>query len=346
MGKLKVLGCLMILFNLVFTEESGSDSSKLNILNSLKLKRQKLFYPIRNNFSNGVNSSSENWIPPSLPNESECIGVGGCCLMPLSGFLILRETFKKEALKESLQPIIKPKFSIGISYNPGIAFTGIALVGPRIGGFAGIPPEAILALFYLNNRVEIDAQYHFDRHWALGIGGGYMWIRLNERNPWFFPKGSLEGEVWTIYDKSCFWEITTFSPSIELLYYWVNTKIVRYMGGGLEYNLSRGLAHGKYAKWSGETYPDTIIEYLEGDALRWAKGIGAFFDVGFERLIMKNILFDISLKGRYSLAKEYRWELPSGAVLGKPITYSFTGIYLKAGFTYILFKQQTRKEAR
>ncbi|MEO0166377.1 MAG: hypothetical protein ABIL39_09600, partial [candidate division WOR-3 bacterium] len=198
MDGLKIWVCIITLINLIFAEEIKSDSS-LNLLNSLK--RQKLFY-----------TTSENWIPPSLPSESECIGMG-CCLFPIAGYLIGKEAFKKEAPQESLQPTIKPKFSIGINYSPGIALTGGALVGPQIEGFGIPPPENVLALFYLNNSIEIAAQYHFDSHWALGIGGGYMWTHLKERSSplscypsppsWGLPKQE-DWAIWTIYGTAKF----------------------------------------------------------------------------------------------------------------------------------------------
>ena len=323
-NKMKVLISLAVLFGLTYTQAINLESFNVN-----RLRRQNFYY-----------SMKSNWIPPSPSNEG-CV-LMGCCLFPLGGCLIGREALKKEERPESLQSIKQPKFSIGISYSPGIAYTGIQLSGP-FPTTIGPTPEAFFAHFYLNNKLEIDARYYFNSRWALGIGGGYMWARLNARNPWFYPKGLLEGESWGIWDKSRFWEITTFSWSACLLYYRVNRKCVKYIGGGLEYNLSEGLAHGKWSEWS-EQYPSEIIESLEGNALRWGRGMGSFFNIGFARLITKNVSFNVSLTVRYSLAKEYKWELPSWAVLDKPINYNFTGLYPKIGFSYVLFKQQTKKE--
>ncbi|MEO0161732.1 MAG: hypothetical protein ABIL74_05620 [candidate division WOR-3 bacterium] len=324
---MKALGILVILFNLIFAQEIKSDSSALNPLNLLK--RQNLLY-----------SAGENWIPPSLPSESECIS-GGCCLMPLGGFFIMREALKQEVPLESLQPAVKPKFSIGISYSPGIALTGGALVGPQVPGLGIPPPENVLALFYLNNRVEIDAQYHFDSHWALGIDGGYMWVKLNGRNPWFSPRDTLENEVKSL--RTTFWEISTFCGLIGLSYRFVNGKRMGYIGGGLEYNIAEALSHGEWViYYPADYFPSDTIEYT-GKAFRWGRGGGVFMNIGFFRPITKRISLNIAWTVRYSLAKEYEWKLPPWAVLDKPITYSFTGLYLKVGFTYIMFKKQTNK---
>ena len=306
-----------------FAQAEEADSLKIN-----SLKKQKLFF-----------AAEDNWIPPSWPNESSCISLG-CCLMPLGGCLIGREALKKGARPESLQAIKQPKFSIGISYSPGIAYTGDQLHGHLPYGIGIPPPEAFFAWLYLNNRLEIDAKYYLDTHWALGIGGGYMWTRLNGRNPWFFPKSSLEGELW--FAGYRYWEISTFSGTMGLSYYLVNRKNSGYIEGGLEYNVSEGLSYGEWYMH----YPPDTVEYLKGTAMRRGKGMGLFLNIGFARPITRNISFNVSLILRSSLAKEYKWELPSWAVLYEPITYSFTGLYLKIGFSYILLKQQAKKEEK
>ena len=137
---------------------------------------------------------------------------------------------------------------------------------------------------------------------------------------------------------SCFWEISTFSLSVGLSYYLSNGKNMAYVGSGLEYNRSEGLSHGEFTKG----YP----AYLKGDALRKGKGIGLFFNFGFLKPITGNISFNVAWIVRYSLAKEYEWNLPSWAVLDKPINYSFTGVYLKVGLTHVLLKQKTKQEGK
>ncbi len=290
-----------------------------------------------------------NWIPPSLPNELKCVGAG-CCLIPLAGCLVGREALKKEARLESLPKVKQPKFSIGISYSPGIAYTGTRLSRPFFSPFPdpGKLPEAIISQLYLNNRVELGVRYYVNPKWCLEINTAYMWVRLNGRSPWFSPDTLVEEYwYWSAWEDSCFWEFTTFSVPIGLLYYWVNRKGTKYIGGGLEYNFSKCLAHGKFLRHSQYYYPDTPIVYLEGNALRSGRGMGIFFDIGFNRVITKIFSLNISLTIRHSLAKIGRADLPSWAVLsGEPITYSFTGIYLKVGFTYVLFKHQTRKEKK
>ena len=307
-----------------FAQAEEADSLKIN-----SLKKQKLFF-----------AAEDNWIPPSWPNESSCISLG-CCLMPLGGCLIGREALKKEARPESLQSIKQPKFSIGISYSPGIAYTGTELAHPsRFSPFPdpGKLPEAIIAHLYLNNRVELGIGYFVNPKWCLETNAAYMWTRLNERNPWFSPKGKSWGES----TSRCYWEISTFSGTMGLSYYPVNRKNSGYIEGGLEYNVSEGLSYGEFRRYYS---PDTV-ECLKGTAMRRGKGFGLFLNIGFARTVTRNISFNVSLILRSSLAKEYKWELPSWAVLDGPITYSFSGLYLKIGFSYILLKQQAKKEEK
>jgi hypothetical protein len=284
----------------------------------------------------------ENYpIPPSLPSDPEYVGVE-CCLMSVAGCLIARELTKKDnILSDSVSLITKPKFSIGISYSPGIAYAG-DLSYPFFSPFPdpGRLFEAIASELYLNNRVELTMGYFVYPKWCLDISGGYMWVRLDGRNPWFFPKENLgESNYWGTWEEHCYWKISTFSGAIGFSYHLDNTKN-RFIGVGLEYNSTSGFAHGEYTR--ALQYP--TWELLEGDALRWGRGFGLFLNIGFARQMTKNILFNVSLIIRYSLSKEYKWSLPTWAVLDKPINYSFTGMYLKIGFSYILLNHKTKKE--
>ncbi|MGQ9663754.1 MAG: hypothetical protein ACUVUH_00275 [bacterium] len=323
---MKFLICVAILCGLIFAEkEVEIDSLATNSLRKLGL----------------FSSSSDNWIPPSLPNETEYIGAGCCCVMPLSGFLILKQILKKDASKESLQLIMYPKLNIGISYSSGIAYTGTELEHPFPGSEfpdPGALPEAIASWLYFNNRAELGIGYFVNPKWCLEINAAYMWARLNGRNPWFFPKENLEGNNWGPWGEHCYWEISTFSGAIGFSYHWDETKN-RFIGGGIECNITEGFVHGEYTR--ALEYPKW--ELLEGDALRWGRGFGSFVNIGVARPMTKNISFNVSLIIRYSLSKEYKWELPTWAVLEKPISYSFTGIYLKIGLAYSLFKHQIKK---
>ena len=329
MERVRVFIGLVVLFGVGFMPAEELDSLKRDLL------KQKIFY-----------ASDDLWIPPSLPSDKECVGVG-CCLMPVGGFLIIREALKKEEKPESFKSVMTPKFSIGLGYSPGIAYAGRELKYPVSSPLIdlGKIPESIASWFYWNNILEIDVRYHIARHWALGIGGGYMWSKLNERNPWFSPKDSIVGKN-PVIAENCYWEITTFYEAIGCFYYFNKSKKNSHLGIGVEYNISEGRAYGEWTEWNTSVYPSEIVQQFIGKALRWGRGFGSFVNIGFARPMTKNISFNISLIIRYSLSKEYKWELPSWAILDKPINYSFTGVYLKVGCTYSLFKQQTDKEEK
>ncbi|MEO0137396.1 MAG: hypothetical protein ABIL40_02325 [candidate division WOR-3 bacterium] len=300
MDGLKISVCIIILINLIFAEEIKSDSS-LNLLNSLK--RQKLFY----------SSTSENWIPPSLPSESGCIGVG-CCLMPLSGFLIMKEAFKKEAPPESLRQSPQPKFSIGISYSPGIAYAG--MLGRSLETGEMDPFHDL----YFNNTLEIDCKYYLNSYWGLSLCGGYMWTHLEERGIWL-----IAPEHWKS-GNSFVWDIWNYYGVCRLLHNFLHVSISE----GLEYYFSTGK---DYEEW---IRADTIKTFI---GTTHNKGLGCIVSVGFEKPIFSKVSWNSYFVLRYGGARSYKQETEQEDVVWwKPVDFTFTGIYVKIGINYVFYE--------
>ncbi len=300
MDGLKIWVCIITLINLIFADEIKSDSS-LNLLNSLK--RQKLFY-----------TTSENWIPPSLPSESECIGMG-CCLFPIAGYLIGKEAFKKEAPPESLRQSPQPKFSIGISYSPGIAYAG--MLGRSLETGEMDPFHDL----YFNNTLEIDCKYYLNSYWGLSLCGGYMWTHLKERSSplscypsppsWGLPKQE-DWVIWTIYGTAKFQKLKSDRNGLTCL------------GGGIEYYFSDGVVNVIFTKAG-----------LQMVGENWGRGFGGFLEVGKEKKLVHNFSWFFLFTVRFGTAFCYQQETSQPEFFWNgPVDFHFSGVYLKVGVNY------------
>ncbi|MGQ9535526.1 MAG: hypothetical protein ACUVTF_09925 [bacterium] len=190
MNRLRVLVLFLIAFNLIFAEEIKSDSLHCNIN---LMKRQKLFF-----------ASEENWIPPSLPDDETCLGVG-CCLFSITGFVVIYRVNKDYTLTQS-QPdtteIQGKKWNIGFNYNLSTCYTGRDLIR-----YSELWPTPLDVLYWLN-CFECNCSYRFRPRWAIDGGIGYGWAQLENR----------KGGDWKVNRISIFIKKREYFPSLVWSY--------------------------------------------------------------------------------------------------------------------------------
>jgi|GEM_PF-1652971 len=281
-----------------------------------------------NDLPQSIESSElESGIPPTLPSWKSDYVRDECCIIPFWGFFIFRNIFRKEG-----ETIGRPGVIMGINFSPGIAYSGSRL--SRILETGECDP---FHRFYLNYRSEFDIQYLMKGRWYLKVFLGYMWAKLDKRMWPFWPSSPPSGGGdWG--HRSWHWELSTYTGGIEIVYNW-GEKVRKNMGLGIEYNQTTG----RYPGWFVEVFPGSYNtgEELKGDGIFWGRGMGIFFDIGFDRKIIDMISMSFSLTIRTSLAKTYKSEIPDWAYYSEPygvepLIFRFTGIYTKIGLNYIL----------
>lgn len=268
--------------------------------------------------------SDDLWIPPGLYDEPSYIG---CCLFSFGAGLVGYEIYK--SLKDTTKKDYYPRFGIGISYSPGIAYTGLL---SRHLGTGELDPFCNL---YWNNRADICILYFLTSNWAVGIGGGYMWTELWNRTPRFTLYYPPKWEPWILDSEDSYWILSSVTGIIKVKYLLSKGKM-GYLEGGLEYYYLKGESHGEFY----QGYPAI---FFTGESFSWARGFGGFLGLGIYKSILWNIELDISIVGRYGMAKEYKYEIPEGTepeLAGWPrfLTFYFSGVYLRIGIQYNLLK--------
>jgi len=161
MNRLRILVCLMIYAGFVFAQGLGKDSLQIDLL-----KRQKLFY-----------SSNNNWIPPSLPDEEGCLGLG-CCLFSIAGLLELYKVNKEYHLNSRIDTLQEyKKCHLVLGYNFSVCYTGSY--------FSRASPWTLLRspldFLYGLNSVDVGLSYRFHPKWMLEWQIGYGWAFLQDR---------------------------------------------------------------------------------------------------------------------------------------------------------------------
>jgi len=237
--------------------------------------------------------SDDLWIPPGLYDEPSCMG---CCLFSFGAGLVGYEIYK--SLKDTTKKDYYPRFGIGISYSPGIAYTGLL---SRHLGTGELDPFCNL---YWNNRADICILYFLTSNWAVGIGGGYMWTELWNRTPRFTLYYPPKWEPWILDSEDSYWILSSVTGIIKVKYLLSKGKM-GYLEGGLEYYYLKGESHGEFY----QGYPAI---FFTGESFSWARGFGGFLGLGIYKSILWNIELDISIVGRYGMAKEYKYEIPEG----------------------------------
>ena len=265
-------------------------------------------------------SSSEEWIPPALPANTACFG---CCLIPLGGCLIGHEVFSKRP--ETTEVFKERKLSIGLSYSPGVAYTGDKLRKRLALETGEIDP---FAWFYWNNILRIDIQYYFKTKWAIEIGAGYMWAKMENRDENVRILTS-SGSPWGGFGN---WNISSKLLSFHI--YWMNTNgnDLYLIGAGSEYYFTKGVDIEVKERWSPSgTETKSII------LTNWGKGVGLSVSLNLLKKFASNFYLNFASEIRYGYAEEYRYSISKSAEqisrLGSIDLY-FHGIYFKIGLVY------------
>ena len=275
--------------------------------------------------------NNDLWIPPRLPNETSC---WGCCLIPTIGGLITHESFKKGIHADSLQLMSEPQLDIGFNYSLGVAYTGEDLRSAKGEDIFQNPSWWT----YWNNLLEIVASYYFNPNWTLGLGCGCMWTHLKNTvfrfdiytDPWM----SVSEDRWGIY--SGFGRIGFENKS-----YGKSTN--RILGAGLEYYFSIGIAKENMGRYNPQA--DTS-EYRCVEGKIFNKGMGIFFLIGFEKVIMPPVVWHATFILRHGIARNYKQKtIQEDIVWTRPIdiNFNFSGLYLKVGISYKFFKERRIK---
>jgi len=232
-----------------------------------------------------------------------------------------------KSLKDTTRKEYYPKFSIGISYSPGIAYTGMLSRSLETGE---MDPFHML---YWNNVVDIETRYYINPHWAIGIGGGYMWTHLEERGSfldipvksWEEPWGStgLESwDIWSYYGSFISEYIISHKPTTLLI------------EGGMEYYLSKSYCiegKGRHNHKTGGS------EFRIVKGVNYSKGCGFLISVGLKKPMFSNFHWHVLLVFRYGTSQSYKQLSEEEDVIwDQPVNLNFTGLYIKAGVSYDL----------
>ncbi len=275
--------------------------------------------------------SDDLWIPPTLSSETSC---WGCCLLPIAGLLIVRESFKKEPQADSIKSITEAKISLALSYSLGVAYRGSHLRSAEGEDLFQNPSWWT----YWNNILSTQISFYFNRHWGLRLGCGYMWTHLENtvfdfdihtesvNYPWI-PVGQ---DKWNIYSGFGSIGIESRSPTYR-------KGISRNLGIGLEYYFSNGVVEdsmGRYDPQKG------ISEFRHVKGQSSNRGMGFFFSIGFERIIKFPIKWHVALLLRYGLAKCWKQSTSQKDVVWRrPINFNFSGAYFRVGISYNFLKK-------
>lgn len=268
MNKLKILLLVSVLFNLIFADETKSDSLYWN---TNPLKRQRLFYSVENN--------------PNFPSD-DCVGLG-CCLIPLTGGLIIgQRIFAKDTTKKDTAQVNKSKWGFGIGYSGRMCYTGEDLM-KYLGGemiFEHSPIELILARLYWLNSFEGSIYYSMSKKWGIEGGGGWWWARISpsEYDNWEFNLFPVFSGIYS----------SKFALKIKYIFLYAKdqgktTGSTKKEGKGKGYVFSSEYYINKNARlvfslgWGNyiakEYFPDHISEYIVDI---YFNGIG--FSVGYK----------------------------------------------------------------
>ena len=295
---------LVVLFGVGFLPAEGLDSLKTDLL-----ERQRIFY-----------ASDDLWIPPSLPSDKECVGMG-CCLMPVGGFLIIREALKKEERSESskLQDtlVFDKRVGFGLEYSLGLAGTG---VGYLKGGMEIIDFKEV---FYWVNHINVRGIYRFTTSWDCIFGVGYIWGEMAGRLSVFVPLSNGETPH---FCSNADWKISAIIPSLLLKKKW-GGKYDRFLEFGLEYYFATGI---NYEKKAYTLSPVTITT--------WGQSVGAILSLGFEKSLSNKVKWHLTCLARVGWIKNPQYTATEEVVRDATFSLNFTGIYLKMGMDYLFLR--------
>lgn len=266
------------------------------------LEGQRIFY-----------SSSGEWIPPALPTNTACFG---CCLIPLGGCLIGHKVFSKRP--ETTEVLRKRKLSIGLSYSPGVAYTGDELMRePETGPF----DIDLTKFIYWNNILEVNSQYYFNPNWAVELGIGYLWAKMEDRR---IHIGGSPGA----------WQFSGGVLSYSIYWVRVMRKESSSIGGGVEYYYTTGLDLEK------EWWPSTSTITLKN----WGRGLGGFLSLEYSKKVVPKINLKYSLLIRGGCSKEYKYSISESIEKKEKIDFHLSGVYIKIGISYnLLIKNSKRR---
>ncbi|OPX18506.1 hypothetical protein BXT86_00930 [candidate division WOR-3 bacterium 4484_100] len=286
---------LVVLFGVGFLPAEGLDSLKTDLL-----ERQRIFY-----------ASDDLWIPPGLYDEPSGTG---CCLFSFGAGLVRHEIYK--SLKDTTKKEYYPKLSIGIGYSPGIAYTG------RLSRSLETGEMDLFHMLYWNNIVEINTKYYINPHWAIGIGGGYMWTSLRDRSTPLSCYPSPPGWGLPIQED---WLISTTYGSAKvgrIIFAWHTLVFINF---GIEYYSSKGIVNEIFTE-AGEKLV----------ARNFGQGFGSSLGVGIEKFIVTNINWAFSFNLRYGVASCHHQEVTHEEFTWhEAVDFNFSGIYLKIGLHYV-----------
>jgi len=254
--------------------------------------------------------SDDLWIPPGLYDEPSYIG---CCLFSFGAGLVGYEIYK--SLKDTTKKEYYPKFSIGIGYSPGIAYTGMELGRSLETG--EIDPFHLL---YWNNVLEIGVRGHFSPKWTIGIGGGYIWSSLKDRSTPLDCYPSPPG--WGLPIRQDWLIATTYGcAKVGRISSTKNTLI--FLDGGVEYYLSKGIVY--------EIFTEVGKKLV---AKNFGRGVGSFLEISIQRLIVANISLVFSFILRYGIGSCYHQEVSHEEfVWRKAVNFNLSGAYFKIGIS-------------
>ncbi len=251
--------------------------------------------------------SDDLWVPLGLYDEPSCIG---CCLFSFGAGLVGYEIYK--SFKDTTKRGYYPKFSIGISYSPGIAYTG------RLSRSLETGEMDPFHMLYWNNIVEIEIRSYINPHWAIGIGGGYMWTSLRDRSTPLSCYPSPPG--WGLPIREDWLISTTYgSAKVKRIISLRNPSI--FLNYGIEYYSSKGVVNEIFTE-AGEKLV----------ARNFGRGFGSFLEIGIEKFITTKIIWTFLFNLRYGVGSCYRQEVTHEEFTWhETVDFNFSGIYLKMG---------------
>jgi len=196
----------------------------------------------------------------------------GCCMMSM-GSCILGLAIRGDTSLGKLEKGLE-KWSVTVSYNPGICLSGSYF--HRLYPGEGVSMDPVRALYWLNS-VEISIGYKIGQRFKLVMGSGYLW-------PWKY-------RAWDDASKSYFWKGAWCIPVCL----------------GVEKSFERKAVH--FYRFQIEYY---LWRYLHKEAeLVQGGGVSYAFDV---RLRIRNtLMLELSPSFRLGFVKEYkgyRWGPP------------------------------------
>ncbi len=252
--------------------------------------------------------SDDLWIPLGLYDEPSCIG---CCLFSFGAGLVGYEIYK--SFKDTTKRGYYPKFSIGISYSPGIAYRGVL---SRLLESGEMDP---FHQFYWNNQTHVDLSIPIGTASFVKLSGAYIWAKIEKTGTLFTP---LDGHFCAGENR---WEFRSRSFAISLGHYLKDIQIEAEIG---------------YYVWDGQDHEIKAYTFEPVKIKDWGNGIYGSVSMGINKVITDCLIWNINLSVRYSKGSEGGYSSSEAVERLTPIEFHLTGFYIDFGAKYIFKKVQ------